>query len=192
MHIKIFFLLVLMVCMVCSCLLKNNSIVINNKKEYFVISIQDEYKNNIKDEIKFYCLTYTSEEKLKEILNSDYFSQYSFYDTLCSKTNAKCILTYWEKYWPNFCDKAKLNMSHFSLKDSISNSIIIKELKNSSNYFYQHLVFKKNNLNIGQRIGIGKVKSLQYCQIFETSFCDLPSDTVVILKNGFTMIKQRL
>jgi hypothetical protein len=172
-----------------SCVSKNTPPTSTN--EYFIVSAQDEYKQaRIDSNVKFYCLLYTKEKRMKEILNNLYASRYSFYDTICNTEQAKCILNYWGKYWTSSCSIGKLNLTHFSLEDSVTNSSIIQKLQNRANYSYKNLNIGSNDfLHVGLYIGVAKVKSLEYCKIFDRGFCDLPSDTVIILKPGFDMTK---
>jgi hypothetical protein len=176
------------------CLSKKISATSVDTKEYFILSVQDKFKDsNINNDVNFYCLLYINETELKKVLNNLYVSRYSFYDTLCNNANAKCILNYWEKYWTNSCAMGKLNQTLFSLEDSAINSITVKKLQNRLNYSYKDLsINSKDILQIGLHVGIAKAKSLECCKILEKSFCDLPSDTIVILKHGFTMTKQKL
>jgi hypothetical protein len=172
-----------------SCQLKKKSIK-NDPFVYYIMSIQDEYQNGKIADGKFYCLLNIHEKYLDAILKESYSSKYAFYQTIYKKADAKCILDYKAKYWSNSCVKGKLNSSISSQEDSTQNSLTIDKLHDSVNYRYKHLdINSKDILQIGLYVGLMKVSFIDYCKIYERGYCDIPSDTIVVLKNGFT-IKQ--
>ena len=153
---------------------------------YYIMSIQDEYQNGKIADAKFYCLLNIQENYLDAILKESYSSKYSFYQTIYKKADSKCILDFNAKYWSNSCVKGRLNSSISSQEDSTQNSLTIDKLHDSLNYSYKHLdINSKDILQVGLYVGLMKVSFINYCKIFERGYCDMPSDTIVILKNGF-------
>jgi hypothetical protein len=160
----------------------------NDQIVHYIMSVQDEYQNGKIAGGKFYCLLNIHEKHLDTILKESYSSKYSFYQTIYKKADAKCILDYNAKYWSNSCVRGKLNSSISSQEDSTQNSLTIDKLHDSVNYSYKHLdINNKDILQIGLYIGLMKVSFIDYCKIYERGYCDIPSDTIVILKKGFTV-----